>query len=298
MSQPFLELLKSGKILVSDGATGTNLQKAGLPVGASPETWVMEKPELILDLERAFIRAGSDIILTCTFGATRLRMADSIYSNRVIELNKKAVEIAREAALEKPGVMVAGSMGPVGGLIKPYGPHSLEEVRLAYLEQATGLVEAGVDLLVIETQFSLDEARMALNAVQETGNTPVVISFSYDRGQRTMMGVKPSQVVDEFISSGVAAIGANCGTSLENMELIIKEYASLAPGFPIWAKPNAGMPEIDQNGDTIFKVSPDEMGNSILRIIRAGATIVGGCCGNTPEHISRITTTVRQLAIN
>ncbi|MFH2038871.1 MAG: homocysteine S-methyltransferase family protein [Chloroflexota bacterium] len=288
MSQIFLDQLNSGKILVSDGATGTNLQKVGLAAGMSPEEWVMEQPQKILDLESAFVRSGSDIILTCTFGGTRLRLKDGAYHDKVAEVNHKAVELARQAASERMGIMVAGSMGPVGGLLKPYGPLTVEEVTAAYTEQAVALTEAGVDLLVIETQFSLDEALAALSAVREAGDLPVVVSFSYDRGLRTMMGVKPSQVINTFQPLGVNAIGANCGTSLENMEMIVRDYAKLAPEMPIWAKPNAGMPELDETGETIFKITPQEMGMATRKNIAAGARIVGGCCGNTPEHLAEI----------
>lgn len=288
MSQLFFEKLKSTKTLVSDGATGTNLQKVGLKPGMSPEVWVMEQPQKILDLEKAFVKSGSDIILTCTFGGTRFRLKDGKYADKVMQVNHKAVELARMASSEGSDVLVAGSMGPVGGLIKPYGPLSVEEVHEAYYEQAVALVQGGVDLFVIETQFSLEEAMAAFTAVRKAGDLPVVVSFSYDRGLRTMMGVKPSQVVNKFKPLEVAAIGANCGTSLENMELIVKEYASIAPDLPIWAKPNAGMPELNEKGETIFKITPYEMGEATLRNIQSGARIVGGCCGNTPEHLAEI----------
>jgi len=294
MPQSFLDLLRSQKIMVSDGATGTNLQKVGLAAGVSPETWVMEQPQKILDLESAFVRAGSDIILTCTFGATSLRLKDGSYANRVVDINHRAVELARQASLERSDVLVGGSMGPVGGLIKPYGPLTVEEVTSAYSMQAIALTEAGVDLLVIETQFSLEEALAAFNAARQAGNLPIVVSFSYDRGVRTMMGVKPAQVVNTFKPLGVTAIGANCGTSLENMELIVKEYATLAPDLPIWVKPNAGMPELNDKGETIFKVTPQEMGAATQGYILNGARIVGGCCGNTPEHVAEIVKVVKK----
>jgi 5-methyltetrahydrofolate--homocysteine methyltransferase len=294
MTQVFLDRLASGKTLVSDGATGTNLQKVGLKPGMSPEVWVMEQPEKILELETAFVRAGSDIILTCTFGGTCLRLKDGDYAGRVAEVNQTAVELARKAASQGSGVLVAGSMGPVGGLIKPYGPLTVEEVTAAYLEQARALTEAGVDLLVIETQFSLEEAQAALAAARQAGDVPVVVSFSYDRGTRTMMGVKPSQVIKAFQPLGVAAIGANCGTTLENMEAIVKEYHDLAADLPIWAKPNAGMPELNARGETVFNITPQEMGEAALRNIAAGAGIVGGCCGSTPEHIARIVQSVKK----
>ncbi|MBM3150781.1 MAG: methionine synthase [Chloroflexi bacterium] len=289
----FLERLARGETLVSDGATGTNLQKVGLKAGMHPESWVMEQPEKIVALERAFVEAGSDIILTCTFGGTRLRLKDTPYADRVADVNHRAVELARQAASVRPEVLVAGSLGPVGGLMKPYGPLAVEEVSAAYAEQAKALVEAGVDLLVIETQFALEEAKAALEAARQAGDLPLVVSFSYDRGLRTMMGVKPEQVVRTFQPLGVAAIGANCGTTLENMEAIIEAYAAAAPGLPLWAKPNAGMPVLDDAGETVFNVMPEEMGEAARRNVLAGARIAGGCCGNSPAHVAAIATAVR-----
>jgi len=302
MANKFLERLKAGKILVADGATGTNLQKAGLKAGMPPEAWVMEQPEKILALEKAFVEAGSDIILTCTFGGTRLRLKDSPYAGRVAEVNQRAVEIARQATTSRPEALVAGSIGPVGGLLKPYGPLAPEEVTAAYLEQAQALTGAGVDLLVIETQFSLEEAKAALEAARQAGDLPVVVSFSYDRGTRTnmvaqsatMMGVKPSQVVQTFRPLGVTAIGANCGTTLENMEAILKEYAAMAPGLIIWAKPNAGMPVLGDDGAATYNVTPEQMGEFALRYVQAGARIVGGCCGSTPAHVAAIAQAVKK----
>jgi len=288
MAHTFLERLQAGETLVADGATGTNLQKAGLKAGMTPEAWVMEQPEKILALEKAFVEAGADIILTCTFGGTRLRLKDSPFAGRVAEVNWRAVETARQASQAHPDLLVAGSMGPVGGLLKPYGPLTLEEVTAAYLEQAQALTGAGVDLLVIETQFSLEEAKAALKAARQAGELPVVISFSFDRGTRTMMGVKPSQVVQTFQPLGVAAIGANCGTTLENMEAIVKEYSATAAGLVIWAKPNAGLPVLGDDGAATYNVTPEQMGEFANRYIQAGARIVGGCCGSTPVHVAAI----------
>jgi 5-methyltetrahydrofolate--homocysteine methyltransferase len=294
MAHTFLERLQAGETLVADGATGTNLQKVGLKAGVPPEAWVIEQPEKILALEKAFVEAGADIILTCTFGGTCLRLKDSPYAGRVAEVNRRAVETARQATQAHPDVLVAGSMGPVGGLLKPYGPLTLEEVTVAYLEQAQALTGAGVDLLVIETQFSLEEAKAALKAARQAGELPVVISFSFDRGTRTMMGVKPSQVVQTFQPLGVAAIGANCGTTLENMEAIVKEYSAMAAGLVIWAKPNAGLPVLGDDGAATYNVTPEQMGEYANRYIQAGARIVGGCCGSTPAHVAAIAGAVKK----
>jgi len=334
MAHTFLQRLQAGETLVADGATGTNLQKVGLKAGLPPEAWVMEQPEKILALEKAFVEAGSDIILTCTFGGTRLRLKDSPYAGRVAEVNRRAVETARRATQSQPGTLVAGSMGPVGGLLKPYGPLTVDEVREAYAEQAQALTGAGVDLLVIETQFSLEEAKAALEAARQAGDLPVVVSFSYDRGTRTrmvaqsatnmvaqsatkvvaqsatkvvaqsatnmvaqsatMMGVKPSQVVQTFQPLGVAAIGANCGTTLENMEAIVKECSAMAAGLVIWAKPNAGLPALGDDGAATYNVTSEQMGEFANRYVQAGARIVGGCCGSTPAHVAAIARAVKK----
>lgn len=301
MANPFLEKLKAG-ILVADGATGTNLQKVGLKAGTHPEVWVLEAPEKIIALEQSFVEAGSDLILTCTFGGTRLRLAGTPYADRVPEVNHKAVELVRKAASSRTlrqaqgdaGILVGGSMGPVGSLIKPYGPLTVEEVRAAYAEQAKALTEAGVDLLVIETQFSLDEAKTALEAARQAGDLPVVVSFSFDRGVRTMMGVKPEQVVKTFQPLGVDVIGANCGTTLDNMEAIINAYAAAVPGFPLWAKPNAGLPTLNDAGETVFNVTPEQMGEAAQKFIAGGARVVGGCCGSTSGHVAGIAKAVKK----
>lgn len=289
----FLERLKNGEILIADGATGTNLQKAGLVSGQSPEAWVLEQPQKILSLAESFVDAGSDIILTCTFGGTRLRLHGSPLADKVVEINHRAVELARQAASKRAGVLVAGSLGPTGLLLKPYGPMTYEEAAAAYEEQAKALSEAEVDLLIIETMFALDEAKAALEGARRVTDLPAVVSFSYDRGVRTMMGVKPAQVVSTFLPLGAAVIGANCGTTLENMESILKEYHAAAPEALLWAKPNAGLPEMGADNQAVYKVTPAEMGAFAKKYIAAGARVVGGCCGSAPEHIAGILRAVK-----
>ncbi len=289
----FLERIHRGDLLVADGATGTNLQRMGLPPGLPPEVWVFERPEAIRSLAASFVEAGADIILTCTFGGTRLRLRESTLAENIIELNRRAAELARQAASQRPAVLVAGSLGPTGLLLKPYGPLTPEEAAAAYQEQTKGLVEGGVDLLVIETMFALEEARAALEGVRRVTDLPVVVSFSYDRGTRTMMGVKPSQVISTFLPLGVDVIGANCGTTLENMEAVIREYHTAAPEAILWAKPNAGLPEMGPDNQAVYKVTPEEMGAFAKQYIEAGARIVGGCCGSTPQHVADIVQAVK-----
>lgn len=289
----FIERIRNGEILVADGATGTNLQKIGLVSGQSPESWVLEQPEKILALASSFVEAGSDIILTCTFGGTRLRLRESPLADSVLEINHRAAEIAQKAASRRLGVLVGGSLGPTGLLMKPYGPLTPEEAAVAFEEQTKSLTETGVDLLVIETQFALEEAKAALDGVRRVTDLPVIVSFSYDRGVRTMMGVKPSQVTSTFLDLGASVIGANCGTTLENMEKILQEYHTAVPKAILWAKPNAGLPELGVDNQAVYKITPGEMGEYAIKFIAAGARIVGGCCGSTPEHIAGIAHAVK-----
>jgi 5-methyltetrahydrofolate--homocysteine methyltransferase len=291
-SKSILSVIQSGAVLVSDGATGTNLQQRGLPAGVPPDEWVFDNPEAVLQLHRDFIAAGSNIILTDTFGATNLRLRGSKYEGKALELNERAASLARQAAAGTE-VYVAGSLGPVGALIKPFGPLSPEEVRLAYAEQARALTDGGVDLLVIETQFSLEEALAALDGVQQNSYLPVVVSFSYDQGTRTMMGVKASQVMDTFSRRGVMAIGANCGKSLQTMQQVVEEMAAAETGVPIWSKPNAGMP-IPGTMPARYDTTPEQMGEAAARLVAGGAQIVGGCCGTTPQHLAAIAAVVLQ----
>jgi 5-methyltetrahydrofolate--homocysteine methyltransferase len=240
------------------------------------------------------VEAGSDIILTCTFGGTRMRMKDSKYQDHTPEVNIRAAEIARQAASARSNVLVAGSMGPVGALIKPYGPLEAEDVKATFAEQAKALAEGGVDLLLIETMFAFEETDAAFEGARSTTDLPIVVSFSYDRGTRSMMGVKPRDVIKKYSEMGATMVGANCGTTLENMESVVKEYAATLPGFPLWVKPNAGVPRMDiETEQGIYDMSPDDMAAYALKYVQLGAKVVGGCCGNTPEHVAAIVKAVK-----
>ena len=290
----FLERLNGGEILVADGATGSNLQKMGLKPGKPPEDLIIDDPDIILKLESAFVDAGSDIILTCTFGGTRMRMKDSKYQDRTPEVNMRAAEIARKAASLRNGGLVAGSMGPVGALIEPYGPLKAEDVKATFAEQAKALAEGGVDLLLIETMFAFEETNAAFEGARSVTDLPIVVSFSYDRGTRTMMGVKPKDVIKRYSEMGAVLVGANCGTTLENMEAVVKEYAATIPSFPLWVKPNAGVPHMDiETEQGVYDMTPEDMANYALKYVELGAKVVGGCCGNTPEHIAAIAKAVK-----
>ena len=206
----------------------------------------------------------------------------------------RAVEIARKAASAGNGVLVAGSMGPVGALVKPYGPLEEEEVRATFAEQAKALTEGGADLLLIETMFAVEETTPAFEGAKSATDLPIVVSFSYDRGVRSMMGVKPKDVIKKYSEMGAAVVGANCGTTLENMELVIKEYAETLPNFPLWAKPNAGVPHMDIETELgVYDMGPEDMARFSKCYVELGARVVGGCCGNTPEHVAAIVKAVK-----
>ncbi|MDQ2691626.1 MAG: homocysteine S-methyltransferase family protein, partial [Chloroflexota bacterium] len=255
-------------------------------------------PDILLKLASSFVEAGSDIILTCTFGGTRMRMKDSKYQDRTPEVNIRAAEIARRAVSAREGVMVAGSLGPVGALIKPYGPLEAEEVKATFAEQARALADGGVDLLLIETMFALEETTAAFEGARSVTDLPIVVSFSYDRGTRSMMGVKPKDVLKKYSEMGAAMVGANCGTTLENMEAVVREYAATVPGFPLWVKPNAGVPRMDiETEQGIYDMGPEDMAAYSLRYIELGAKVVGGCCGNTPEHVAAIVNAVKKQSV-
>ena len=293
----FLERLNHGEILVADGATGSNLQKMGLRPGQAPEDLIIDNPDILLKLESSFAEAGSDIILTCTFGGTRMRMKDSKYQDRTPEVNIRAAELAHKAAAAagRPEVLVAGSMGPLGTLIKPYGPLEAAQVQETFAEQARALAEGGADLLLIETMFSFEETTAAYEGARSATDLPIVVSFSYDRGTRSMMGVKPKDVMKRYSEMGVDVVGANCGNTLANMEIVVKEYADTVPNFPIWAKPNAGIPRMDiQTEQAIYDMGPDDMAAYARKYVALGAKIVGGCCGSTPEHVAAIVKAVKQ----
>jgi 5-methyltetrahydrofolate--homocysteine methyltransferase len=282
----FLDRLSEGGVLVADGSSGTALQSRGMAPGALAEEYVVDGPDRILELHADYVRAGADIILTCTFSGNGIRLRDSKVADRVTEVNREAARLARRAAEEVDRtVFVAGSMGPTGQLMQPYGPLSASDVGEAFAEQAAALAEGGVDLLVLETFFAIDEATAAVEAVQTVSDLPLVCSFSYDRGLYTMMGVSPSQMAEAIAGLGVAAIGANCGTTLSNMEKIVRELRSLETGLPIWSKPNAGVPA---GHPPRYPVLAEEMGEFASRLVEAGARIVGGCCGSFPDHVRSI----------
>lgn len=287
----FKHLLRQKPVLILDGATGTNLTARGLESGHSAEEWVLTNPQAILQLNKDFITAGADVLLTCTFGASRLRLQRAGLENQLEAVNRQAVEITRQACAG--GALVAASLGPTGEMLAPFGSLSAQEAEEAYYEQAGILESAGVDLLVVETQFDLAEARAALRGVRRASSLPVVCSFSFDRGTRTMMGVRPRQLQSELGDLEVDAFGINCGRSLDDNYQALLEL-KLNTTLPVWFKPNAGLPVVDDMGNPVYSVTPEEMGSRVPQWLDAGARFIGGCCGTSPAHLAAIAVAARQ----
>ena len=274
------------RVLVCDGATGTNLLQRGLPPGIPAEQWLIDKPQEIKKLHQDFIEAGADIILTCSFGASPLRLKQHGLDKIAEKINHTAVQTAKSVTLKN--TLVAGSIGPLGEMLTPYGTLNESDAIFNYSSQAKWLSDAGVDMLVIETQFDIHEAKIAVESALSVTDKPIICSFSYDRGTRTMMGVSPKIMATEFNESGIAAVGINCGKSLdENLTTLLELRKST--NLPIWFKPNAGLPQTDKQGLPYYDLTPEQMGESSAKWVQAGANIVGGCCGTSPEHLRNIT---------
>jgi 5-methyltetrahydrofolate--homocysteine methyltransferase len=285
MSDRLTSLLAERPWLLADGATGSNLFHRGLQSGDAPELWNASQPETIADLERAFIEAGADIILTNTFGGTRYRLKLHNATERVAELNETAAAIARREA-DRAGrmVLVGGSIGPTGEILAPLGPLSLEDARAAFAEQAAALARGGADILWIETMSSVEETEAAVAGARTTG-LPVVATLSFDTNGRTMMGITPSELAGLHRKHALAACGSNCGVSpSELVASIVNLAAASDPSAVLVAKANCGIPQY-VDGVIRFNGTPELMAVYAGLALDAGARIIGGCCGTTPEHL-------------
>jgi 5-methyltetrahydrofolate--homocysteine methyltransferase len=275
---------------VADGGMGTMLQEQGSAGDVPPEAWNVEEPDRIEGIHSRYVAAGTDILLTNTFGGTRLRLAHRGLEDRATELNGAAVEIARRAVsgADRP-VLVGGSMGPTGVLMEPFGPLSRGGAEEEFGAQAAALAGAGVDILWIETMSSLEEMGAAVIAAGRYGR-PVVATMSFDTNGRTMMGVAPAALGQWWNDAGSppAAIGANCGVDPVETIAAVAEIAGAASGAVLVAKSNCGRPETDPDGGTVYPVGPDAMETYVRDADAAGARIIGACCGSTPAHIAEI----------
>ena len=276
------------KILILDGATGTELQKRGMPGGVCPEIWAVEHPEVITTIHSDYYRAGADIVYTCTFGANRIKLGEYNIQN-VRQVNKKLALLARKAAPKQ--AFVAGDIGPTGRFVAPSGDLDFNEAVSLFKEQITGLLEGGVDLFVIETMMDIQEARAALIAVKEKTDLFTMVTMTYENDGRTLNGTDPVTALITLQSLGADAVGCNCSTGPEGMLNFIKSMKPFAT-VPLAAKPNAGLPRLE-NGKTIFDMDSRTFGSFARQFVSAGINIMGGCCGTTPDHIARLKKSIK-----
>jgi 5-methyltetrahydrofolate--homocysteine methyltransferase len=286
--------LNNGDIMLADGAAGTMLMSAGLPAGTPPDFWNIEKPEAIIQLHKAYIAAGSSIILTNTFGANRIKLERAGLSGRVREINYAGAGLAREAAGDR--AFVAGDIGPTGELMEPLGPLTFEVAVAAFADQAQALVEGGVDALWIETMDDLEEARAAVTGVRQVTDLPLFCTLSFGRKGRTMMGVSPKQAAETLFPLGLTAMGANCGEGLEVVSAVLSQMAAVLPGVPLIAKPNAGLPKM-VGGETIYDTGPAEFADRAIEFTTQGAQILGACCGSNPDFIKAMAAKIKPFLI-
>ncbi|MFQ6059261.1 MAG: homocysteine S-methyltransferase family protein [Anaerolineae bacterium] len=288
MPERFKELLQRD-VIFCDGAMGTMLQATGLLGRGCPEELNLTAPEAVLRVHAGYVEAGSDIILTNSFGGSRVKLAKRGLADKVREVNVAAARIAREAAGDR--VLVAGSVGPLGELLQPLGRITPEEAADAFREHTLTLAEGGVDLFIIETMYDLAEIRIALEAAKETG-LPVVCTMTFDTHYHTMMGVSPAQAVTSLYEWGADVIGANCGNGPAETEVAMRQMREACPEAVLIAQPNAGRPR--RVGDqVVYDATPEEMAAYARKYVELGVKIVGACCGSTPEHIRAIVQALR-----
>jgi len=290
MRSPILDRLAAGKVLIADGATGTMLQAAGLPTGLPGEAWVLEQPEEIMQLHRAYLEAGSQIILTTTFGGTRARLKAAGLDVQVKEINRRAAELAREAGGD--GIYVGGDIGPTGEMMAPIGPLTYATALEMFAEQAGALAAGGVDCIYIETMSDLNEAKAAVAGAQQACDLPVFCTFSFDTHGRTGMGVRPAQAAQAMADLQVAGTGATCGHAPEEVLEILPQMREAAPEAYLISKPNAGIPHMVKR-KVVYDATPERMAELARRYVEWGASIVGACCGSSPEHIAAIAAAIQ-----
>ena len=280
----FLDRVQAGELLVSDGATGTYLQDHGLEPGGCPEEFNLSQPDVVRQMAADYFAAGADLVLTNSFGGSGYRLREYGFGDRVEEVNRLAAEHARAVAPEDR--IVLGSIGPAGVLLEPNGPATQKEMFDAFCRQVRGLTAGGVDGFCIETMFDLGEVSLAVRAVKDTTSLPVVATMVFDKGPKgyfTMMGQRPAQVAEGLAQAGADIIGSNCGLPIGHMVEIIAAMRS-ASALPILTHVNAGMPKIDKT-DIVYPDSAEFMAEEMERVVGAGASVVGGCCGTSPDYI-------------
>ncbi len=295
----FLDFAQS-RIVILDGATGMNLQKRGMPAGVCPEDWMLKNPQVLIGLQREFLEVGTDILFAPTFTANRIKLAKYGLKSQIAEINKglvglskQAVEEYRKATGNQRDIYIAADITMTGEQVEPLGTMSFEELVDIYKEQLGYILSEGIDLIVVETMMSLQECRAALLAAKEICDIPVMVSLTFEENGRTLFGTDPKTAVIVLQSMGAAAVGVNCSTGPDKMEKMIREMKEYAY-IPVLAKPNAGIPKLVGN-ETVFPMEAEEFAAGMKKLVEAGADIVGGCCGTTPEHMERMVQAVKDM---
>lgn len=279
--------LKERKILVSDGGWGTELEKKGFGGGSCPELLNVEEPDVIRELARSYVDAGSDIILTNTFGGNPFKLARYGMDDRLEELNEAGVRLSKEAAGDR--ALVFASIGPSGEFLAPLGEATTEEMTEAFARQVQAMVRGGADGIVIESMTDLGEITCTLRAAKDNSDLPVACSMTFDKGLKgyaTIMGIRPDEAARALEDAGADAVGSNCGWGIEEI-IEVARIMQPVTSLPLWFKPNAGMPEL-VDGTTVYRHTPEFMADRAVELLDAGASIIGGCCGSTPNHIRKI----------
>jgi len=275
-----------------DGATGSNLQKLGMPPGICPEKWIVENRHAMIGLQREYVEAGSNIIYAATFSGNRIKLTEYGLENEIEYLNKELVAISKEAAGDK--ALVAGNLTMTGEQLYPMGPLTFEELIVIYKEQIRYLQEAGVDVLVVETMMSLQEVRAAVIAAKEICELPVLATLTFNEDGRTLYGTDPVTALVVLQELGAAAVGINCSTGPDQMIPFVKEMKKYAT-IPLIVKPNAGLPFLNECGETAYDMNPEEFVSYMTQLVEAGANVIGGCCGTTPEYIHKLYQATKDL---
>jgi 5-methyltetrahydrofolate--homocysteine methyltransferase len=293
--QSIVAAVKAGRILVSDGAWGTFLQKKGMQPGECPELWCVTRRDDVMDIARGYIEAGSDMIETDSFGGTRCKLAHFGLADRTAELNQVAAAISREAA--GPDKWVIASVGPTG-MMTAMGDVTEADFYAFFKEQVVALEAGGADAICIETMSALDESVAAIRAARENTGCEVICTLTYERTRqgtyRTMMGVSPTEAARATVEAGAHIIGTNCGNGMDRMLEIVRELKLAAPTTPIMVQANAGLPK-NENGVDVFPETPSDMAARVAELVASGAVIIGGCCGTTPAHIAALKQAVNRL---
>jgi 5-methyltetrahydrofolate--homocysteine methyltransferase len=293
MSEAILEAIKK-RVILLDGGFGTELIARGFPQGACPETWNAEKPEVVKEIHKNYYDAGADAVLTNSFGGTTIKLGSHDLEDKCFELNRAAALIANEVKPE--GRYLGGSMGPTGKFLKPQGEYSEKEFEDAYHEQARGLTDGGVDFLLIETQYDLNEALCALRGARKATDLPIFLTMTFNhhpKGFFTLMGNSVAQFLETMEQEGVSVVGSNCTLNSDEMADLVKimrEKTSL----PIIAQANAGKPSLSEEGEIAYSQGMDDYLRFIPQIIKNGADIIGGCCGTDPGYIARMSEIVKK----